>query len=126
DGFGDLRELFTGGGSINVSRNNQRAMAMVREPPGKFAGGGGFAGALQADDHPDGRRARCEERLGMFAEKIAELIANDLDDLLIGRELQHDFAAERLLANVGEEFVNDADGDVAFEEGFANFGERSV
>ena len=92
----------------------------------KFAGGGGFTGALQADDHPDGGRLGGEERLGVFAEHRGELVANGLDDLLVGRELQHDFGADGFLADVGEEFVGDADVDVAFEQGFANFGERGV
>ena len=62
----------------------------------------------------------------MLAENIGELVANDLEDLLVGRELQHDFAAEGLLADIGEKLVDDADGNVAFEQGFADFGESGV
>ena len=62
----------------------------------------------------------------MLAEQGGELVANGLDDLLVGRKLQHDFAADGFLANVGEQFVGDADVDVAFEQGFADFGERGV
>ena len=62
----------------------------------------------------------------MFAEHRGQLVADDLDDLLIGRELQHDFAADGFFADVGEEFVGDTDVDVAFEQGFANFGEGGV
>ena len=98
----------------------------LRQPLGKLSGGGGFAGALQADDHPDRRRPRSEQRLGVLAEHGGELVANDLDDLLVGRKLQHDFGADRFLANVGEQFVGDVDVDVAFEQGFANFGQRGV
>ena len=46
--------------------------------------------------------------------------------MLVGRELQHDFAAEGFFANVSEKFVGDTDVDVAFEQGFANFRERGV
>ena len=97
DGFGDLRELFARGGTVDVGGNDEGAMAVLREPFGELAGGGGFAGALQADDHPDRRRARSEERLGVLAEQRGELVANGLDDLLVGRKLQHDFAADGLL-----------------------------
>ena len=57
-GFGDLGELFAGGRAVDVGRDHQRAMAVVREPLGKLACRGGFTGALQTDDHPDRRRAR--------------------------------------------------------------------
>jgi hypothetical protein len=95
---------------------------MLRQPSGEFACGGGLAGALQTDNHPDRRRAGSEERLGVFAEESGEFIANELDDLLIGRKLQHDFAAEGFAADAGEQFVDDRESDVAFEHGFADFG----
>ena len=81
---------------------------------------------MQADDHPDGRGLGGVERLGVFAEHCGELVADGLDDLLVGRELEHDFATDGFCADVGEEFVGDTDVDVAFEEGFANFGESGV
>jgi hypothetical protein len=40
--------------------------------------------------------------------------------------LEEDFGAEGLFADVGDDFVHDADVDVAFEEGFADFGESGV
>src|SRR4030095_3521374 len=126
DGFGDLRELFARRGTIDVGRDDNGAVAMLRQPFCKLAGGGGLTGTLQADNHPDRRRAGGEKRLGMFAEQSSELVTNDLNDLLIGRKLQHDFAAERLAASAGEQFVHDTDRDVAFEHGFADFGERGV
>ena len=99
---------------------------MLREPFRQLAGRGGFAGALQADDHPNRRRARSEERLGMLAKQGGEFVTDDLHDLLVGGKLQHDFAADGLLADVGEELIGHADVDVAFEERFANFGECDV
>ena len=126
DGLGDLRKLFASGGTIHVGGNHDRPVAMLRQPLRQFAGGGGFTGTLQADDHPDRRRARGEQRLGVFAEKIEQFVANNLDDLLVGRKLQHDFGAESLGADVGEEFVRDANVDVAFQQGFADFSERGV
>src|SRR5713101_743802 len=126
DGFCNLRELFPRGGTVDVCGNDDRTVAMLRQPSCKFASGGRFAGALQADNHPHGWWARGKERLGVFAEQRSELIANQLDDLLVGRELQHDFAAERFAANAGEKFVDDRESDVAFEHGFADFGECGI
>src|SRR2546430_16961321 len=121
DSFGDLGKLFASGGTIDVGRNHKRAMAMLRQPFGEFAGRGGFAGPLQTDDHPYRRRPRSKERFGVLTEKRSKLIANNLDDLLVRRQLQHDFTAERLTSDVGKEFVHDAEGDVAFQHGLANF-----
>src|SRR5579859_5921688 len=101
-------------------------MAVEGEPFGELAGGGGFAGALQADDHPDGGRAGGEERLGVLAEERGELVANGFDHLLIGRKLQHDFATDGFLADVGKQLVGNTDVDIAFEEGFADFSESGV
>ncbi len=125
-GFRDLGELFAGGGAINVSGYDERAMAVLGEPFSHFAGGGGFAGALQADDQPDGRWLRAVLRLGFTAEQFAEFVADDLYDLLLRGELEEDFGAEGFLADVGDEFVGYADVDVAIEKGFADFGEASV
>ena len=124
--FCNLRELFAGGGTIHVSRNNDWPVAVLCQPFCEFAGGGGFTGTLQTNNYPDRWRARSKKRLGVFAEKSGELIANEFDDLLVGRKLQHNFAAERFAANAGEQFVNDRESDVAFEQGFANFSESRV
>src|SRR5262249_17247809 len=90
------------------------------------AAGGGLSGTLQTDNHPHGRRPRSKKRFSVLAEKCGELIANHLDDLLIGRKLQHHFAAERFAANGGKKLVNNRESDIAFEHGFADFPERGI
>ena len=99
---------------------------MFGEPFAHFPGGRGFTGALKADDEPDGRRARAELRLGFAAEKVGELVANDFDDLLIGRKLQQHFLAEGFVADVGDELVRNGEVYVAIEERFADFGEAGI
>jgi hypothetical protein len=101
-------------------------VAVRGDPFRQLAGGGRLARALQADNHPHRRRARGEERLGVLAEEQGQLIAHNLDDLLVGRKLQQDFGAERLLANVRQQFIDHADVDVAFKERFADSRERFV
>ena len=71
-----------------------------------------------------GREAK--SGLGVLAEQLQQLVADDLEHLLIGRELQQDFGAERLGADVREQLVGHVDVDVAFEQRFANAGERGV
>ncbi len=125
-GTRDLGELFAGGGAINVGGDDHRTMAMLGEPFAHFSGGGGFAGALQADDEPDGGRARAELRFGLAAEQVGELVANDFYDLLIGRKLQQNFLAESFFADVGDEFICHAEIHIAVEKRFADFGEAGV
>ena len=79
-----------------------------REPFAELAGGRGFTGALQSADEPHGRRTRTELRLRLAPEQFSQLVADDLHNLLIGRKLQEHFRAERLLADVRDEFVRDA------------------
>ena len=96
DGIGDDLELLARGGTIDVDRDQHGAMAALLEPVRQLAGGGGLAGTLQAGHEHDGRRLRGELQLGgVFAEDGDQLVANDLDDLLGGRERGHDFLAER-------------------------------
>ncbi len=71
-----------------------------------------------------GREAK--SGLGLLAEQLEQFVADDLEDLLIGRKLQQDFGAQRLGANVGEQFVGDVHVDVAIEQGFANADQRGV
>ena len=126
DGLGHLRKLFARRGAVDVGRDHDRPVPVRGEPLREFAGGGGFAGALQADDHPHRRRARGEQRLGVLAEQQRQLVAHNLDDLLVGRKLQQHFGAEGFFANVREQFVDHADVDVAFEQRFADAVERFV
>ncbi len=65
-------------------------------------------------------------RLGFAAEEVGEFVANDFDDLLVGRKLQQNFLAQRFRANVGDEFVGYAEVHVAIEKRFANFGQGGV
>jgi hypothetical protein len=46
--------------------------------------------------------------------------------LLVGRQLQEYFGAERFRAHMGDEFIGNADVDVAIEQGFADFGQTGV
>ena len=65
-------------------------------------------------------------RLRLAPEQFSQLVAHDLDDLLVGRKLQQHFRPERLLADVSDEFVGDAEVDVAFQQRLADFAERAV
>jgi hypothetical protein len=62
----------------------------------------------------------------MFAKQGGKFVADNFHDLLVRRELQHDFAADGFAADVGEELIGHGDVDIAFEESFADFSESGV
>ena len=96
-------------------------MAALFEPGGELAGGGGFAGALQAGHENDRGRLRGEFEAGrVFAEQGDELVANDLDDLLGGRERGEDFGSDGFDADLLDQVRDDVEVDVGLEQGYAN------
>src|SRR6266702_1860542 len=62
----------------------------------------------------------------MLAEQLGQLVANNFHHLLVGRKLEHHFAAERLAADVGEQLVGHAERHVAFEQRLADLRQRGV
>jgi len=62
----------------------------------------------------------------MLAQQRQQLVADDLEHLLIGRQLQHDLGAQRLGADVREQLVGYVHVHVAIEQRFADAGERGV
>src|SRR5271169_5328048 len=120
--LGDDFELLARGGTIDVNGDEQGAVSALLEPVGKLAGGRSLAGTLQSRHEDNGRRLRCELELGdVFAEDGDQFVANDLDDLLGRRQRGHHFLAEGLLADVLDEFLDNVEVDVGFEQRQANF-----
>ena len=83
----------------HVERGHQHlALLPVGEALGDFGGGGGFAGALQADHHDGDRRRGVEiDALAVGAERRDQLVVHDLDDHLAGRDRFDHLDADRLL-----------------------------
>src|SRR5260370_6706414 len=87
--FGHLCKLLAGRRPINVRGNNQRPVAMASQPFAKLSRGGGFARTLQSDDQPYGRWAGRKGGVSMLADQLEQVVADNLQDLLIGREMYH-------------------------------------
>src|SRR4029077_13861168 len=85
-----------------------------------------LTGALQADHHHD--RWRADEREADFvaAEERLQLVADDLCDLLRGREGGQDILTDGLFANAGGELFDDFEVDVRLEQSNADLLERVV
>ena len=123
----DDAQLLAGGGAVDVDRDHQGAVAVFRKPAREFAGGGGFAGALQADDEQDAGRLVGEAQLGFVAaEDLDQLVADDFDDLLGGRERHEHLFAHGLLLDIFDELFDNAEVDVGLEQGDADFAQGRV
>ena len=125
DCFGNDLELFTRGGTIDVDRDQQRAMAALFQPRGQLAGSRRLAGALQASHQNDCGRLRCKlEASRIRAQHRDQFVANNLDDLLGWRKRGQHFLADGLGANVLDQVFDDVQVDVGFEQRKADIFER--
>ena len=90
-------------------------------------GGGGFAGALQADHHDGDRRRGIEiDALAVGAERRDQLVVHDLDDHLAGRDRLHHLDADRLLLDVVGEGARHVERDVGLQQRAAHFAQRRI
>ena len=120
--LGENAELVAGGGAVDVNRNELGFVAFLRKEARELGGGGGFTGALEADDEDDGGRFVGEAEAGLVcAEHFGELVAHDFDDLLRRGEGGEDVFAHRFDFDVFDELLYDFEVDVGFEERYADF-----
>ena len=100
----------------------------LAEPARELGGGGGFAGALQADHHDGDRRRGIEvDRLAPSAPSVCDqLVVHDLHDHLAGRHRLDELDADRLLLHLLGEGARDVERDVGLEQRAADFAQRLV
>ncbi len=121
----DHAQLLPGGRTIDVDRNHERTVAVLRKPARQLAGGGGLARSLQPDDQHHGRRLVGHPQLGLVAaQRLDQLVADDLDHLLGGRQRGQHLFALRLFLDGFDELLDDAEMDVGFEQRHANLAQR--
>ena len=110
-------ELIDRGGTIDVGGDEARRPALALELARELGGGGRLTGALQADHHDDGRRNGAElEPLAPLAEHRGELVVDDLDELLAGRNGAQLRDADGLLLDALEELARELEVDVGLEQ----------
>ena len=128
DLLAEHRELLHRRRTAGVERGHQRlAPHLLAEAPRDLGGGGGLAGALQADHHDRHRRRGIEiDRIGGGAERLDELVVDDLDDHLAGRDRLHDLDADRAFAHPVDEGAHHVERDVGFEQRAADLARRRV
>ena len=98
-------ELLHRRGAVDVERSHQHlALVALGHAARELCGGGGFAGALQADHHDRDRRHRIEvDGLAVGAEGGDQFVMDDLDHHLAGRDRLDDGGADGLLAHAVDE-----------------------
>src|SRR5205823_9037188 len=117
----ELDELVDRRRTLQVRGHEGWLPALLEEEERELAGGRGLPGALQAREEDRRRWAlrEGEPRVG-GAEELGQLLVDDLHDLLAWREALPHVLAERTLAHVRHELLDDPEVDVGLEEGEAN------
>ena len=104
--------------TLQVSRDQQRRMALVLQPLAELSGQRGLAGALQARQHDHRRRTLGEaQRPSLAAEDRDQLLVDDLDDLLRRVQRGMNLGAVSALLYCCDEVLDHAQVDVRLEQG---------
>ena len=122
---GKGRELLDGGGALQVARDQHRRASALFEERGQLRAGGRLARAVEPH-HEDARLRAERQRLGVAAEQRRQLVVENFDDLLTGRDAAQHFLAERLLLDPRDEVFRHAEMHVRLEQGEAHFAQRVV
>ena len=125
--FAERFELVNCGGAIDVGGDQQGAVAGLLAAQGELGGGGGLAGALEADDEDDGGRlGGALEARGFGPEQGDEFIVDDLD-----QAVERAWGAEQLGGGGArpdglDVVARDLVVDIGFEQGEADLAEGGV
>ncbi len=115
-------QLLLRGRALDVERGHQHAaLVALGQALGDLGGGGGLAGALQADQHDgDGRRRVEIDALAFRAQSLDQRVVDDLDDHLTGLDRLDDGGADGPGAGAVDEGAHDVEGDVGLQQGAAH------
>ena len=131
DGHVDLPaerlELLDGGRALQVAGHERGLQALLDEQVRELAGGRRLARSLQAAEQDHGRRLGGERELrARRSEQLGQLLVDDLDDLLAGRQARQHLLADGALAHGGDERLDDAEVDVGLEQGEPDLAHRAI
>ena len=115
-------QLIDGGGAVDVGADDERAIAAFFEELAELGGRGGLARAVEAD-HQDFQRPHAGEFGRALAEQGDELVVDDFDDLLAGRDALEHILADALGLHARDEVAGDLEMHIGREEGGAHLSE---
>ena len=121
DRYADLRandlKLPDGGGTVDVTRAQQWVFALLFEKPRELTGVGGFARTLKTHHHDDRGRLRGHaDLLVVAAHQGSQLLVDDLDDHLRGRQAFEHIRAHGALGDALDEVLDDLIADVGLQK----------
>ncbi|EKD35205.1 MAG: hypothetical protein ACD_75C02003G0001 [uncultured bacterium] len=117
-------QLFDGGGSIDIGRDQIRPATFLFELFRQLTGCSGLAGSLKTGHHDYDRLPSVKlDLLSGAAKKFNQLFVNDLDNLLPGRETLGNFPTDGLCGDAGNKILGDFEVDISLEQSTANFAE---
>ncbi len=112
------RQLLDGGGPINIDGNQVRFLAIVFEPPGQLAGGGGLARALKTDQHDGYRLASTKVQIDMAAaQQFHQLLVDNFNHLLTGGQAFQHLTPHCFLGHSGDKIFNHLEVDIGLQQG---------
>ena len=119
-------ELLLRGRAGDVERGHQHLLALfLGQALGELGGGRGLARALKADHHHHRRRIDVDLELRRVrAERFDQLVVNDLDDHLAGRDRAQHLLADGALRHLVDEVARDRQSDIGLEQRDAHFTHR--
>ncbi len=121
-------QLLDGGRALEVGAHQQRVASLLLEPAGQLGRGRRLAGTLQAGQQHDRRRPRgVGDPQRLAAERLDQLVVDDLDDLLARREALGQVRARPAPPSPDRLTVpDDEQVDVGLEQGHADLPQRLV
>ena len=113
--------------SLEIRGDQHGLLPLLLQMEGELGARGGLPRPLDSGHHHDGRvRAGDLERLVLAAQRLRELVAHHLHDLLGRRERRHDLVAQRAGPHARQEVVHHLDGGVRLDQCSADVGQRVI
>ncbi len=111
-------QLLLRGGPAGIERGHQHFLLVaLLQALAELGGGRGLARALQADQHHHHRRRGGEvDALRVVAQHTHQLVIDDLDDHLAGRDRAHHILADRLRLHRVDKVAHHVERDIGLEQ----------
>ena len=117
-----------GSRAIDIERRHQNFfLVALAQAQAQFGTGRGFTRALQTN-HQDRHRRRADqvEVIAFVAQRCHQLIVDDLDNHLAGRNRTDDILTDGLDAHRFNEILDHRQGHVGFQQGDANLAQGFI
>lgn len=102
-------------------------MAFFLEHQSELAGSRCLTGALQADKHDDRHAGGGQSDLALCpAQKLSQLVFDDLDDRLVRLQAAKDLFPHRLFTDVSDEIFRHLEIDIGFQQCAADLTKRPI